>query len=151
MMVHINGFFGWVKIVLLKTKNIFFWPVIMASRSGPMGTTSTFANPRPSKLISTLTLVGSCRSAPQETIRKSQFFGHNSTHFLICLFIYLYYNLFCKPFLIKYCDILILFYYLSLSDCFLKNYPLEKVNSLPWNKKEDWKLVSSVPFKSMPW
>ncbi|KXT68615.1 hypothetical protein SCRDD08_01820 [Streptococcus cristatus] len=42
------------------------------------------------------------------------------------MFIYLYYSSFCKPFLIKNCEILILFYYFVLFDKFSESGSLKK-------------------------
>ncbi|KXT71184.1 hypothetical protein SGODD07_01365 [Streptococcus gordonii] len=99
-MVHINGFLGRVEIAVLKVKHLF-----LTSDDGQTVLTNRHhiyvSQPATIRIISALTLVGSCRSAPQEAIRKSQFFSHISTRFLICLFIYLYYSSFCKLFLIK--------------------------------------------------
>ena len=111
-MVHVNSFLGWVEIAFLKVKHLFLTrddgQTVLTNRHHVY-----IGQPATIRIVSALALVGSCRSTPQKTIRKSQFFSHISTRFLICLFIYLYYSSLCKPFLIKYCYILILFYYLS--------------------------------------
>ena len=88
-MVHVNSFLGWVEIAFLKVKHLF-----LTSDDGQTVLTNRHhiyvSQPATIRIISSLTLVSSCRSAPQETIRKSQFFSHISTRFLIaCLFTYI--------------------------------------------------------------
>ena len=88
-MVHVNSFLGRVEIALLKVKHLF-----LTCDDGQTVLTNRhhiyIGQPTAIRIISSLTLVGSCRSTPQKTIRKSQFFSHISTRFLIaCLFTYI--------------------------------------------------------------
>ena len=83
-MVHVNSFLSWVEIAFLKVKHLF-----LTRDDGQTVLTNRhhiyIGQPATVRIISAFALVGSCRSAPQKSIRKSQFFSHISTHFLILL------------------------------------------------------------------
>ena len=90
-MVHVNSFLGWVEIAFRKVKHLF-----LTRDDGQTVLTNRhhiyIGQPATIRIISALALVGSCRSTPQETIWKSQFFSHLFASLSIKRFSYIIIN-----------------------------------------------------------